>query len=594
MNGSTLEGTPQAPGNFVIAIRFVNVAAQWDVLKLYLVTIGNAAGQAPAVSMSPDPVSIYYEIGSPSPAPTRVFVQTTSGSQPVQLHLSGAPWASLDAVSVTASTQVNLNVNAGRLAAGTASAMVGAYAPGSVNADPVVPVLLNVSVAPVAAPGAAAPVSPIGVTTESRPILSGRPRPRPGITCCRSKTEAARAASYRYRPADAGCADGLSACAVVLPRALAAGPAQWKVLTWNAAGYGPWSAVANVFVYLSNGSLAAPRCRRAFGSDADSHAELRVEHGCGATWYAADRDRCRRNDARVSGGSGESCTSATCIVTPATGMPLGAAQWRVRAGNAAGGGAWSALIDFTVTDPAGPPGKPVTRVTGARRERHGAAGYLHLECGCDDELVSRSCPRSRSRDSGLLVSTVCGGLRARRRHVPRVARGHRAGAGHVAGRRLECGWLQSVDATEPFWLEIADPAAGVTQPVSPAGPTMSALVQYRWSAVPGAVGYRVMIHNVGSPAQYSWITPADAGCAGESCMRGRHRDQRHRRCQCRVAGAGVDGQRPWRLERGLAVHDCGDRARASNARLSRRADERSAVIYVERVRERRVLLRSGG
>jgi hypothetical protein len=45
-----------------------------------------------------------------------------------------------------------------------------------------------------------------------------------------------------YRPAAAACPLGTGVCTVSPGILLKAGAVTWNVLTWNAAGYGPWSA----------------------------------------------------------------------------------------------------------------------------------------------------------------------------------------------------------------------------------------------------------------------------------------------------------------------------------------------------------------
>ena len=67
-------------------------------------------------------------------------------------------------------------------------------------------------------------------------------------------------------------------------------------------------------------------------------------------------------------------------------------------------------------------------------------------------------------------------------------------------------------ATREFPVEIADPAALTPAAVSPTEAIVSANVTYRWTAVAGALSYRLSIRNNGGAPTYWWYTPAAAGC----------------------------------------------------------------------------------
>jgi len=66
--------------------------------------------------------------------------------------------------------------------------------------------------------------------------------------------------------------------------------------------------------------------------------------------------------------------------------------------------------------------------------------------------------------------------------------------------------------TRDFLVEIADPAAAMSAAVSPTGTIVSTNVPYRWTAVAGAISYRLSIRNNGGAAVYWWFTAAAAGC----------------------------------------------------------------------------------
>ena len=61
--GSLLSGTPAQAGNFLVTV-LVSDAAGNSLAKAYKVTVDNAAGQAPALALSPATITRYCEIGS--------------------------------------------------------------------------------------------------------------------------------------------------------------------------------------------------------------------------------------------------------------------------------------------------------------------------------------------------------------------------------------------------------------------------------------------------------------------------------------------------------------------------------------------------
>ena len=142
-----LSGVPDSPGNFVVQV-LVSDASGQTLSKLYTVVVDNAQGQAPAASLSPKPIQIYYEVGSPNPAPIGVGVTTSSGSLPFTALLSGIPGASLSATSGTTSTALTLNVIPSSVPVGTYAGLIAARVPGAVNHGDWTPVTLTVAPAP--------------------------------------------------------------------------------------------------------------------------------------------------------------------------------------------------------------------------------------------------------------------------------------------------------------------------------------------------------------------------------------------------------------------------------------------------------------
>jgi hypothetical protein len=141
-----LSGTPRAAGHYIIDVLIEDAVGQFSG-RSYQITIDNAAGEAPAISLSPIPVQIYREVGAPSPN-VPIAVNLTSGSLPFTLHLAGAPWAQLSASSGTAPSSVELVVDTAILAPGTYVGMLGVSAPGSTNNDNSTPIVLTVATPP--------------------------------------------------------------------------------------------------------------------------------------------------------------------------------------------------------------------------------------------------------------------------------------------------------------------------------------------------------------------------------------------------------------------------------------------------------------
>ena len=146
-SAGVLSGTPQSAGSFIIGVRVID-AIGTTLQRGYFVTIDDAAGEAPAVGLSPKPIQIYYELGSPAPAPVPIGVTGTSGSSPFTLSLTGAPWANLSTGTGTAPTSVNLSVDTSGLGVGTYTSFLGVVATTSVNRTDFAPVVLTVAPAP--------------------------------------------------------------------------------------------------------------------------------------------------------------------------------------------------------------------------------------------------------------------------------------------------------------------------------------------------------------------------------------------------------------------------------------------------------------
>jgi hypothetical protein len=146
-SGGVLSGTPQTAGAFTIVVR-VKDATNNEFFKPYLLTIDDAAGEASAVRLGPNPIQIHYDLGAANPAPVPIGVTSTSGAHAFTLNLSGAPWALLSADSGTTPSTPNLSFNVAGLAVGTYMGVLGVISPDSISKLDAAPVILTVTPAP--------------------------------------------------------------------------------------------------------------------------------------------------------------------------------------------------------------------------------------------------------------------------------------------------------------------------------------------------------------------------------------------------------------------------------------------------------------
>jgi hypothetical protein len=137
-----LQGTPTTAGNFPMAIILMN--EDTGMGRLFRFAVDNAAGEAPAVSVSPTPIQIFHTTGSPDPAPTPIAINATSGSFTYGLSISGIPGASLSSSAGTAPAVSNLNWNLAGVGVGTYNGILGVRAQ-STNLFDYVPVTLIVA-----------------------------------------------------------------------------------------------------------------------------------------------------------------------------------------------------------------------------------------------------------------------------------------------------------------------------------------------------------------------------------------------------------------------------------------------------------------
>jgi hypothetical protein len=150
-----------------------------------------------------------------------------------------------------------------------------------------------------------------------------------------------------YTSAQANCGGG--ACAVTPATTLTSGNHTWWVQTWNAAGYGPWSAGMSFTV---SGCTPGKTVLIAPSGSVTNPPPYYWWYDVGnATWYYL----------WVNGPSGTpvikqwytaaqaNCNGKWCWVTNSTTLPAGANTWWVQTWNACGYGSWSSGLSFTIS-----------------------------------------------------------------------------------------------------------------------------------------------------------------------------------------------------------------------------------------------------
>jgi hypothetical protein len=361
-------------------------------------------------------------------------------------------------------------------------------------------------------PGPASPVSPLNTITATTPTFSWSAVQFTGYYAL-SITDANTAASATllwYTPAQAGCAGGTGTCSVAAPRALTPGLVTWKVITWNSTGYGPWSTTANAVIDVADASVPTPVPGAPVGPIATRTPTFTWNAISSVIWYQFSVTDALGVARESWYTPGQACATSPCSMTPNVLLAIGPAQWKLRAWRSSGAGAWSASVAFDAADSA--PGAatlvaplaPVTTATPSFTWNAviGASYYL-LKITDRDNVTSDRwyLPAAAGCPLGTGTCTASPGISLKPGAATwKVLTWNGSGYGP---------W----SATREFLVEIADPAAITPAAVSPTGTIVSTNVHYRWTAVAGALSYRLSIRNNGGAPISWWYTPAAAGCS---------------------------------------------------------------------------------
>jgi hypothetical protein len=202
-------------------------------------------------------------------------------------------------------------------------------------------------------PGVATLVSPSGTISDTTPTYTWNVAS--DVTWYRLFVREGSAGSVYdqwYKASELSC--GVT-CSVTPNVTLNSGNHTWWVQTWNANGYGPWSAEMNFTVTGADlpdpTTLVSPS-----GVITDTTPRYTWKTVPEATWYrlyvregntGSVHDQWYR--------SSEVTEGVNCLVTPETALNPGDHTWWVQTWNSNGYGPWSASLDFTVNQ--NPPGK---------------------------------------------------------------------------------------------------------------------------------------------------------------------------------------------------------------------------------------------
>jgi hypothetical protein len=355
-----------------------------------------------------------------------------------------------------------------------------------------------------------------------------------------------------FTPVQAGCASGSSTCTVAAPRALVPGLVSWKVITWNPYGYGQWSTTATVVVSVPDPTTPAPTPVAPSGFIAVRTPTY--------TWQAVSGDSLwyQVSVTDVSGTVRDfwytpavACTATPCRQTPNVMLPIGAAQWRVRAFSTSGAGAWSAPVSFDAADPI-PPRKatllaPDTSVSTSTptftwNAVLGTSYYLLRLVDRDNVNVERWYrPANAGCPSGTGICTASLGALKPGPANWRVLTWNVSGYGP---------WSDTRD----FVVDLADRVAPTLDTISPTAVIATPNPTYTWTAAAEVTAYRLSIrNNEGQPA-YSWYTPAAAGCgATPTCSARPQEGLRNGTGHWQVQAWTTLGSGPWTAPVALTV-----------------------------------------
>ncbi len=147
VNG-TFAGTPQYAGVYWLTFVLTDSSNPGNTLtRYYDWVVDDALGEAPAISITPNPINIFYQQGNADPS-VPLAIASSSGSLPFSAGVFGFANASLSSAGGNTNAFPSLNISAASLGVGTYSGLLAVGSAQAVNGGDVVPFTLTVIAAP--------------------------------------------------------------------------------------------------------------------------------------------------------------------------------------------------------------------------------------------------------------------------------------------------------------------------------------------------------------------------------------------------------------------------------------------------------------
>jgi hypothetical protein len=201
---------------------------------------------------------------------------------------------------------------------------------------------------PTSPPAAATLVSPSGTITITTPVYTWNAVSNSTWYCLYVNDSKGNKIQQWYTAAAVGCASGTGNCSVT-PTTEVIGSCQWYIRTYNATGFGPWSAP------LSFSTPTSPPAAATLVSPSGTFTTTTPTYMWNAvsnsTWYCLwVNDSTANKIQKWYTASAVGCASGTgtCSVTPTTVLATGGGQWWIQTYNSVGYGPWSSPLSFTV------------------------------------------------------------------------------------------------------------------------------------------------------------------------------------------------------------------------------------------------------
>lgn len=360
-------------------------------------------------------------------------------------------------------------------------------------------------------PVATTPISP--VTTVSTRVPTFQWSSVPGVAYYYIKVFDATGAAWDrwYTDVQASCAGAATpTCAVSPGKTFSAGPAIWNVLTWNSAGYGPWSVNADPIFEVDDPSAPAPTALYPDDTVLTQRPAFMWTPVSSPLWY---RIRVTDSTGVVSyqwhTPSSANCTldTDTCAATSLQVLPLGTTSWVAQAWFPSGAGPWTPPMVFEVAS--APPPAPVLAAPAWTLENatpvftwQASAGatyyYVHVYDNSGKRVDRWYTPLQAQCPTGV---GLC-----------KIEPGVTLVGGPGSWKALA--WNESGYSRWSPSQSLLVPTAAPVRPtlIGPEGALSDNLPTLSWQAVAEATYYLVRITDADGRVIDKWYRPSGAGC----------------------------------------------------------------------------------